>query len=218
MRRSKTPLVVITGVDGSGKTTIAKLLTEHLKTRGCMVRQVWIKSLHTLAYLISMFFQLVKRGHFIKNPNKIVITRFQSTDYKFLSKVWPFIEFVSVLPWILLKVYFPVFFGFIIIADRYVTDTVVMISTSVKDEAFVDSFLGRLLLKMIPKGTIIIHLDIDLDTVLRRRLDIEYTIPEIENQIMLYRTLADKVGAYTINTAKLGVEETIEEILEKLPL
>ena len=49
-------LIVITGIDGSGKTTIARLLTKQLRSEDIKTRYVWIKSLHTLAYLLSRVF------------------------------------------------------------------------------------------------------------------------------------------------------------------
>lgn len=209
-------LVIVTGIDGSGKTTIAKLLVKQLRLRRYRVSYVWIKSLHSIIYIIYHFFKNITKEKLILNPNRIVIPRFEPTDYKGLSKLWLFLEFVSVLPWILLKVYLPIFLGFVVVADRYVIDTIVTLSMRVKELYFVNSFIGRLLLRMIPKETIIIHLDVGLDIVLRRRYNIEYTLREIENQIMLYRKLAKRVGAYNINTAKLSIEETLGLVLDKL--
>jgi len=211
-------LVMITGIDGSGKTTISKLLVKHLRLRRYRVNYVWIKSLHSMAYLIYRLFRNITNEKFILNPNRIIVPRFDPTDYKGFSKLWLSLEFFSVLPWILLKVYLPIFLGFVVVADRYVIDTIVTLSVRVRELYFVNSFIGRLLLRMIPKETIIIHLDVDLDIVLRRRYDIEYTLREIENQILLYRKLAKRVGAYNINTAKLSIEETLGLVLGKLSL
>ncbi len=217
MCSSGIPFIIVTGVDGSGKTTIAKFLVAHLKTRGYRTKGVWIKSLHTLAYIISLVLGRGEYGHFAENPGGVVITRFQPADYKSLGRLWSLVEFISVLPWIILKVYLPIFFGSTIVADRYVVDTVVMISTNVKDMFFADKFLGRLLLKMIPKGAIIFHMDADFDTLIERRPDIEYTRAEIETQMKLYRMLAVRLNAYTVNTSNLGIEETMKEVLERIP-
>ena len=61
-------IIVITGVDGAGKSTIARLLKRELLLRGYNVRVVWVKSLHTLAYLIYFLFSKVKGKEYVKNP------------------------------------------------------------------------------------------------------------------------------------------------------
>ena len=218
MHKIKLPMVIVTGIDGSGKSTIVRLLAEHLRNEGYQPKQIWIKSLHTLASLISILLTLYRKKNLFKNPNEIAVSRFRPSDYGSMSKIWPLIESISVIPVILLEVFLLIFFGFTIIADRYVIDTIVMISTNTKNVNFYNSFLGRILFRMIPKGTITIYLDVDLDTVLRRRPDIEYTLKEIETQLMLYRRLAGMVGAYVIDTSASDLHVTMKEIFEKLPL
>lgn len=209
-------LVVVTGVDGSGKTTIARFLVRYLKSKGFRAQYVWIKSLHTLAFLISRLFEPLGWHRVLKNPNNIIVSRFELPDSPSHHKIWSFIEFVSILPWIILRVNLPIFLGFTIVSDRYLIDSVVSISMRVQDMFFANTFLGRLLLKMIAKETIVIHLDVDLYTILDRRPDIEYTIEEVQHQIALYRLLAKKIGAFTIYTAMLSVKETESKILNSL--
>ena len=211
-------LVMVTGIDGSGKSTLTKLLVKQLKMRNYRVSYVWIKSLHSFVFLVNSFLKTVTLEKPVLNPHGVIISRFEPTDYRALNRLWVFLEFISVLPWISLRVYLPIIFGFIVVADRYVIDTIVTISIRIKELNFANSFFGRLLLKMIPKETIIIHLDVDLCTVLRRRHDIEYTLEEIENQIMLYRKLAKRLNAYNMNTAKLSIEESLDLVCDKLDL
>ena len=205
-------VIVITGIDGSGKTTIANLLVKHLRSKGCKTKYVWIKSLHTLAYLISRIFESQGWHRLVKNPNKIVVSRFELPRSKSAEKIWPTIEFISVLPWIILKVNLAIFFGFTIVADRYIIDTIVSIAMRTRNSFFVESFLGKLLLRMIPKETVILYLDADLRTVSKRRPDIEYTTDEIISQISLYRLLAEKMGAYFIDTTMSSIEDVEKRV------
>lgn len=211
-------LFIITGIDGSGKTTLATILVRYFKSRGYRTRYVWIKSLHTLAFLIAGLFKFVGRYRRLQNPNNIAISRFEPSEYASVSRVWPFIEFISVLPWVILKVNLAKLLGFVVVTDRYLIDNIVSVSIRSKDLLFADSFLGRLLLRMIPNSAAIIHLDVDMDTVLRRRSDIEYTTEEIRHQITLYRQLAEKMKACTVNTTMLNIKETKAVIFDKLNL
>jgi len=128
-----------------GKTTIANLLVKHLRSKGCKTKYVWIKSLHTLAYLI---------------------------------------------------------------------DTIVSIAMRAKNSLFVKSFLGKLLLRMIPKEAVIIYLDVDLRTLSKRRPDIEYTADEVQYQIALYRLLAEKMREYFIDTTMSSIKDAEKKVVD----
>lgn len=204
----------ITGMDGSGKTTIANLLAKQLRFENVKTKYVWIKSLHTVAFFVSQIF--IFRGWYrlVKNPNNTTVSRFELPSSKYAEKIWQIIEFASVLPWIIVKVKLATFFGFTVVADRYILDTIVSIAMRTRRPSFVESFLGKLLLKMMPKEAVIIYLDVDLHTILKRRHDIEYTANEIEDQIALYRLLAEKMGAYLIDTTMLSIEDVEKKIVD----
>ena len=204
----------ITGIDGSGKTTMARLLTKQLRSEDAKTRYVWIKSLHTLAYFISRIFESRGWHRLVKNPNNTIVFRFELPNSKSAEKIWQIIEFISVLPWIIVKVNLAIFFGFTVVADRYTLDTIVSVAMRTRSPSFVASFLGKLLLKMMPKDAVIIYLDVDLHTILKRRHDIEYTADEIQGQIALYRLLAKKVGAYFIDTTMLSVEDVEKKVVD----
>lgn len=179
---------------------------------------MWIKSLHSLAYNISVAFSSRSMSRRIVNPNGVAIQRFDPTSLDSLRKIWPLIEFISVLPWILTRVYLPIMLGFFLVADRYVVDTVVTISIRLKEKDFYNTFIGRVLLKMIPDATAIVLLDIGVDTVLKRRYDVEYTFEEILDQIALYRKLAKSLGALIINSEKLDAKNVLMEITNEFQL
>jgi len=208
--------IVISGIDGSGKTTLAYWLVKYLRSKGYRAKYVWIKSKHTFAYLISQILEPLGWQRTFRNPNGIIISRFELYDSRFARKAWPTIEFLSVLPLIIFKIKLPLLLGYRIVLDRYMIDTITSIALSTKNMKFADSFLGRLLLKMMPKGCASILLDIDLSTVLERRPDIEYSYDEIRNAIGLYRTLTRKMKSVSLDTGTLTVEQTKKRVLELL--
>jgi thymidylate kinase len=211
-------IIVLTGIDGSGKTTIANRLLKYLRHKGKKTCYVWIKSLHSLAYIISVVFERTYLSKTLINPNGITIKRFDPTALKPLHKLWPYIEFISVIPWIIFKVYLPIFFGFVVIADRYVIDTVATISIRIKEINFFQTFLGRLLLKMIPKGAMLVMLDIEASSVSKRRFDVEYTCNEIKSQTALYRKLSKMLGALVIDVEKLDADDVQSLLINRLQL
>jgi len=206
-------LVAITGIDGSGKTTIAGCLIKHLTSKGYRTKYVWIKSLHSFAYLLSNFLKLLLGPQVTANPNKVDVERFDHSRY---NHFWPFIELISILPLLVFKVYLPILLGYVIVSDRCLIDTVITISTRIGDPSFVNSRTGKILLRLMPKGAIVIHFDVDLNSVLKRKPDIEYTLDEIEFQILLYRLLARATGAHTVKTSELSVNETLKATLNAI--
>jgi len=205
-------------VDGSGKTTLAELLIQYLKDQGYRVLYVWIKSLHLLAYYISRIFDIFDRTETIVNPNGMRIKRFNTKNLRYIRSAWPLIEFISVLPWVILKVYLPIFFGYTVVADRYLIDTIVTVSTRTGIPDLSRTFLGKLMLRLMPKGTIIILLNADLDTILKRRKDVEYTYGELQHQIQLYKSLAKRFNAYEIDTTGVSSKENLDKIIKLLLL
>ena len=68
--------IVFAGVDGTGKTSLARLLIRYLENKDHRVSYVWIKSLHLLAYYISRIFEIFNRFEMIVNPNGVAVKRF----------------------------------------------------------------------------------------------------------------------------------------------
>ena len=208
--------ITISGLDGSGKTTLANWLVEYLKSKGYKTKYVWIRSPHTFAYLISRILLHLGWRRTFRNPNGIAISRFKLYEGTFARKIWPAIEFLSVLPLIIFKVKLPLLLGYRIVLDRYTIDTTASIALTTRNMSFADSFLGKLLLKMIPKERIVIFLDADYFTVLKRRPDIHNTSDEIRNWITLYRALARKTKAFSLNTSILTIEHVRKKALDLL--
>ena len=203
-------------MDGSGKTTLANWIAKCLRSKGYKSRYVWIKAQHTLAFLISKVLTAFGWNRTFRNPKGIAVSSFRVHEGTFARKVWPVIEFLSVLPLIIFKVKLPILFGYKIVFDRYLIDTIVSISLNTQNMSFADSFIGRLLLKMMPKECVVIILDADLSTVLKRRPDIEYSFDEVTNAMKLYRVLGRKMKAFSLNTTILTIEQIKKKVLDLL--
>lgn len=208
--------IAISGLDGSGKTTLADSLVEYLRSKGYKTKYVWIRSPHTFAYLISRILIHLGWHRTFRNPNGIAISRFELYEGTFARKIWPAIEFFSILPLIIFKVWLPHLLGYRVICDRYVIDSTVSIALNTRDMNFPDSFLGALLLKAMPKKCALIFLDADLSTVLKRRRDVEYSIDEIKNEMKLYRALIRKVKTFSFNSATQSVEKIRKKVIDLL--
>jgi thymidylate kinase len=214
------------GPDGSGKSTQADLLLARLTAQNVKVRKYWIRSPHTLAFLLWKlsikigFFRTVlgKSGTYVKIP--------AVNQNRVLKQLWPLIELVSVAP-LVVRAQLYLLSGYNLIAERYVLDTVAFVAFSVDDSSFTQKIAAKLFLKLIPKNAQFIFIDADYNTICARRAgclvyggSIIKTELEpqkfIEFQRGIYKTLAQTTNALVVNTAKHSKEETFALITRYL--
>ena len=132
-----------------------------------------------------------------------------------LRPIWGFIEFISVLPWIILRVYLPRIFRYTVVAERYVVDTVVYLGYWLGPDFF-RSYLAKILLNFIPQGSLLIHLDAETQVLIKRLYYDTATIDFIVFQKKIYRVLAKMLGAVTIDTSRFGIKEVFQQIIKVL--
>jgi energy-coupling factor transporter ATP-binding protein EcfA2 len=200
------------GPDGSGKSTQATLLIEYLRSRKIKVKKVWIRSPHTLAYLLSRF--LVKVGYYRSDLTPYglqqkTLSLPNNVGFKYL---WYLIELASIGPLILFKVYIPMSLGYTVIAERYVVDTIVNIAYYANDLKFLGSHIAKLFLRLIPRDACLIHLDSDYLTIQSRRGRAVDSSSFIEFERLAYDSLKNLVSAETIFTSCLDIAQTSKKI------
>jgi thymidylate kinase len=204
--------ISIFGPDGSGKSTQARILAGQLVLQGLDVQIVWIKSYHTLAYILSRIIGWLSPSSVSRNAYEHII-RIKPLCRNNMSKtLWSLIEFFSLIPLVLSRVYVPLLMGKIIIAERYLIDSIVSIAYALDDPEFNSKFIARLMLHFIPKNSILIHLDSDYKAVKERRKDL--TDPEnfFYFQREMYEKLSRSLKAVKIDTVENGIVETAGKI------
>lgn len=208
--------VSIFGPDGAGKSTQVRILANYFAAKGFKVKIVWIKSYHTLAYVLCKIFEKLSPYSIVRNSYGIVIRISPIANNKFSRIIWAWIEFISLLPWIVIRVYLPLLMGINVLADRYLIDSIVSISYSLNDPRFAFSFLARLMLRLIPKNSILIYLDSEYEEIRKRRGEMADTEEYILFQKSIYNVLSRVLGALRIDTSKRGIMETAENIRDYL--
>jgi len=127
--------------------------------------------------------------------------------------IWYLIEFFSVIVLIFGKVFIPHSLNHIIIAERYVIDTIITNAYILDDPKIIKSQISRTLLRFIPKKTSIINLDADYKSILQRR-KWAHNRKFIEFQKKYSKAFAKSYKAYKINTSQKNILETHNNILE----
>ena len=206
-------LICLFGPDGVGKSTQTEILYYTLFKKNGKDKTVWIRGPHTFSFILSKVLLRSGRFRLYRNPYGRVKKAIR-IEGKTLKNLWAFIEFISVLPIILVKVTTPLKLGFTIIADRYVLDSIVSIAYNVEDTTFIFGRLARILLRQIPRRSILIHLDCKYETLCHRRGRLVEPYQYIRFQKECYRLLSDQITSHYIDTSNKTIEQTSTCIID----
>ena len=213
-------LIHFFGPDGAGKSTQSSILIDFLINKGFKVKKCWVRSPHTLAFVLWRLF--VKIGFY-----RVVCmhaAKLPAVDRnRILRGFWSMIELVGVLP-IIFRVYVSMSRGYILVAERYVLDTLTTIAYFINDINSLRSPISRVLLRFIPSNTVFIFLDSDYETIYQRRRARAKTHGSLEPRAFIefqrtaYKVLAKSFNALIIDTSNLSIDETSSLILQYLGL
>lgn len=205
-------MVVFFGPDGAGKSTHARRLVRYFRSVGCSCVYVWIRGRHTFSYVVSSFLMRFGYHRVIHGADGITYKVFDPQVFPHLSRIWGAIELLSILPWIVTKIYLARLIGFTVISDRYVPDTLVYLTYWLGKD-FSRSFVARVLLLFIPRSTVLFHLDAKVEVLMKRLKYDPATKAYLVFQRKLYPKLAKMLDAPTVDTSDSGIHETFRRIL-----
>jgi len=210
--------IIFFGPDSAGKSTQVRLLIRYLTSGKNRVARVWLRGRHSVAFVLSKFF--VDLGYYrtLKVPSGVTYRVFDPSLLPGLKRVWGLVEFASVLPWIILKVYFRRALGYTIVAERYVVDTVAYLDYWL-DSDFLKSVTARALLGFIPRGSTLIHLTAETQVLIERLKKVRYdtaTLDFIVYQQKAYHVLSKALKTTTIDTSNTNIEATFQLVKEAL--
>ncbi|HII94943.1 MAG TPA: adenylyl-sulfate kinase [Candidatus Methanofastidiosum sp.] len=128
MKRKKGLLICFTGIDGSGKTTLAKRLTESLIEKDTHVVYVYGR----LKLFLTKPLTFIGNKMFLKNysitenyveysgKKKILFSK-----HKFILKTYLYVLLFDYLLQLMIKIRIPLLLGKVVICDRYIYDTII---------------------------------------------------------------------------------------------
>jgi energy-coupling factor transporter ATP-binding protein EcfA2 len=125
-------VIVISGPDGSGKSTFAKILSRELRKKGYPVYYTWLRYPRFLSLLPLLISKLI--GTTFKIKVNGVCRHVFHAYYRIpiLGRLYELAIFIDYLVYKFFKIFIPRFFGFIIVVDRGLLDILIDVYTETK--------------------------------------------------------------------------------------
>lgn len=186
---------IISGADGSGKTTAVRLLTSYFSGFGEVCIH-WFRGSHLFASVLARFLHDFSSFRGSCNPYyKICIP-------ERLKAIWVFLEFVSLIPHLFTRFLLRKVCKFLV-CDRGLLDFVVWLIATLDAPWLLRSIYGNFLLRLISKERVV-YLYAEPDK-LNMRADVPRSF--LIKELAIYNVLAKYVAQCSIDT---GVNKPIE--------
>ena len=204
-------IVAISGIDGSGKSSLASNLVKKLAARDCKVKRVYLGEYILAGYLVKVIHKVYRlfmpaaSNHTAENP-------FLSTKPKSIfQRSWLFFSiFDNVLFYLILKTY--VLFGYNVICDRYFFDKLV----GFIHHGYCGPLLEKFYLFLTPTADTQIILDQNPKTCMERETGGNHSIEFYEQLRKHYWNLRGLIKCHYIEVNGKGEEDVASEVFLKI--
>jgi ABC-type cobalamin/Fe3+-siderophores transport system ATPase subunit len=193
--------IVISGADGSGKTTVVRLLASYFSSQGSICTH-WFRGSHLLA---SLLYRLLSRFSSFRggcNPYYGVCVPVK------LRPLWVHVEFWSLIPHVIVRLILRRFCR-VLVCDRGFMDFIVWVVVTLEYPSFLSSAYGRFLVRLTAlEGPVYLYADVG---TLAGRADVPRSF--IARELVAYNMLARYTSRCSIDTGRRSPQAVVKEIL-----
>jgi len=193
--------IIISGADGSGKTTVVRLLASYFSRHGTTCVH-WFRGSHLLAYLLYRLLSRFSSFRGYCNPYYGVCVPIK------LRPLWVHVEFWSLIPHVIVRFILRRFCR-VLVRNRGFMDFIVWVIVTLEHPSFLSSTYGRFLLRLAAlEGPVYLHADVD---TLAGRADVPRSF--IARELVAYNMLARCTSRCSIDTGRRSPQAVVKEIL-----
>lgn len=200
--------VVISGIDGSGKTTVINQLQTDLMKDGLRVSYIWLRFNHYFTKVMHAFARLL--GLSVKVHNEMGDT-WQHRFYK--SNL--FCNLYIITTYIdtcisKLKYKRAAKDCDVVICDRWITDIIVDLATKTHKDDFIDGLWAKRFLRILPKNAILFVVYRNTQDIIDCRIENKVD-PDFKFRLNIYKELLTKSYICPVDNRKT-VQESIAQV------
>ena len=211
-KRNKPQCIVISGIDGSGKSTIINETQKFLESEGKQVGYIWLRFNHYLTKCMHAIARVLGLSVKVHNAMGDV---WQHRLYKSQVFCSVYIMTTYLDSWVSRLKYNKMAKGKdIVICDRWITDILVDLATKTHRKDFLDSRWPRRFLRILPKDAkmfvVVRNQEALMDCRLENRVD-----PDFQLRLTIYQELCKK-DYVTVVDNNGTIENSVKQIIRNL--
>jgi thymidylate kinase len=199
----------ITGCDGTGKTTQARLLVQRLEEQGVHPIHLWLR--FPFFFCTPLLIYARMRGYsWYEKTNKVTHGYWDFRQSFIMRYIFPWLLLLDATLSLIIKIRIPLLFGHVIVCERFSLDMLIDLAVSYDDHNFIYRFPGQLFIRLLPRESKVVILDLDAETIRKRRVDLR-SDKKLNYRIEFFRTLTMRTPFI-----RLSSKEPITEINNKI--
>lgn len=212
MGKNETDVIILCGLDGSGKTTQAKKLVGYLEEKNLKCEYLWIRYPNVLSLPFAALVRAMGMSVYPIGIDRKKAGIKSLENHNLLKKLWKRIFFFDLKLITFYKIKQKITKGKILVIDRFVIDSLVDLSIATGNESIIEEMLSQFL-GIIPSKSKIFYISIEPKTSFERNH--EENIETLQKRQKLYLKIVNKIDIITIDGNK-SIEQIHTEILDKL--
>jgi dTMP kinase len=185
------------GIDGSGKTTLAKKLVEELTKNNIKCKYLW--------WLEAENSVLRRTLRFLNHPSNEKSSKIKVYNPRkspnFFMLIYQYLVLLDYSRQLISKVWLPTRIGKVIVCDRYIYDTIIAFSIEFNHSQKKFQRMFKLFSFLSPKPDIFFLVEVPDDEAFKRKDDIP-SIESLSKPITIYKELGKQMDAKVIDGTK----------------
>lgn len=204
-------ILVLSGVDGAGKSTQLAMLDYYLRSKGLKTYYLWLRWFSVSAYLLYFYARIMRRTIIVTRSRPVHVHLFWID--KALRILYPRFLLLDLLLWFLLNKFAAwIKETDVLIIDRGFLDVLVDLLWETRNRGFLRDPIMRLIWKITSNINTIIFL-VEPREAVKRKNDI-ISIKEIVFKKKCFEILAKYLCIPTVNTSNKSIINTFKEIVK----
>jgi len=205
-------IIIVSGVDGSGKSTQLALLNRYLRARGFRVKYLWLRWFAVLTYSLYFYARLMRRIIVVRTRSRPVHVHAFWID-PLLRYLYPRLLLLDLILWFTLNKLAVCMKGYdILLIDRFILDVLMDLLWEVREAKLLRCTLIRSMWKYV-KSTII--LTVDPREAVKRKSDI-VSLREVIFKKKCFEIIAKYLGIPILDTTGIDVITVFKELVKLL--